>query len=61
MGVKFLRKVTDLNMETIVDNATQALIEKGKEIVHVSYQLTDTIEVKKETVGCYYSVLIIYR
>lgn len=61
MGVKFLRKVTDLNMETVVDNAVQELTAKGKEIVHVNYQLTDTIEVKKETVGCYYSVLIIYK
>lgn len=61
MGTKFLRKVSDLNMGTIVANTLQDLVEKQKEIVHVSYQLIDTIEIKKETVGTYYSVLIIYK
>lgn len=61
MGTKFLRKVSDLNMGTIVANTLQDLVAKQKEIVHVSYQLIDTIEIKKETVGTYYSVLIIYK
>lgn len=61
MGTKFLRKVSDLNMEEVVENTIYVLESKGKEIIHVNYQVIDTIEVKNSTVGAYYSVLIIYR